>query len=100
MASAVPDGDYDESHLGEPVGACHVWTPRYVVGLDLWSGIYVFYDRIYFCGVEVERLVHHSIQISDSVGSLDSEPFGKSVSGCKQLREIGFLQLGKPGPRS
>jgi hypothetical protein len=46
----------------------------------LWTWIYILDDRIDFGGVKVKRLVHDTIQISNSVTSFDLEWFWKLIS--------------------
>ena len=43
--------------------------------------------------IEIERLVHHAIQIGDAVVSLDHERFGKLEAVLEQRGEVRLFQL-------
>src|SRR5579862_7673297 len=71
-AASVADLDHDESDVGErDVQLARIEGPRHA--LSLRTGIDVLDDRILLRLVEVERLVHHAVEVGDAVVGLDVE---------------------------
>ena len=84
MASAVAHRYHYEPNLSQPVHAREIRAPGNVVSLNLRARINVVADRINLRGVEIERLVHCSIQISNAISSFDLETLRKIVAGLEQ----------------
>ena len=91
MASTLTDGDHDETGLCQTVST-HAHTGKRIIdSLYLRPRIYIVDNRIDLGGIEIKRLVHHSVQIGHAIGGLHLEEFGKTVARQFQLREITFL---------
>ena len=92
VAAAVADLDDDEPELRErDVVAARVEGLGHALGLR--PGIDVGDDRILPRRVEVERLVHHAVEIGDAVVGLDRERLGELEAGVHQRRQVGRLEL-------
>ena len=91
VSAALSHGDDDESGLGETVRA-HAHAGEGIGdGLHLRSRVHVVDDGVRLGGVEVERFVHHAVEVGDPVGGLHCERLGEAVSGGEELGEVALL---------
>ena len=63
--------------------------------LGLRAGIDELDEGIFSGGIEVERLVHNTVEIGDAVFGFDFEGFGEFVAGFKKLRDVGGFEVEK-----
>ena len=65
---------------------CAARVERLGHALGLRARIDVRDDRVFLRRVEVERLVHHAVEIGDAVVGLDRERLGKLEAGFRAAR--------------
>ena len=85
MASALTYRDNDEPGLCETVCAYAHARERIIYGLHLRAWINVIHYRIDLCGVEVERFVHYSVEVGNSVRCLYRKELRELVSVGEEL---------------
>ena len=98
VAATVADGDDNHPELrqahfrgrgGEGLGH------RFGLG----TRVHVRHDRVLLRRVEVERLVHHAVEVGDPVRRLDRERLGELIAGLHQSGEVSLLEVQDLPPR-
>ena len=91
MPTSLSYRNHDKSGLCQTVCPDTHAPERIIHRLYLRPRIYIINDGIYLGRIKIERFIHHSIQISHSIGCFHLERFRKFVTGSFQGREITFL---------
>ncbi len=92
VAAAIAHFDDDEAVLCERrAGPAGIEGLGHALGLR--PGIDVGDDRILLRRIEVERLVHHAVDIRDAIVRLDRERLGELEAGFLQRRQVRRLEL-------
>ena len=93
MSAAVAHRHHDEAHLRQPVGAVHTAGEAFTYGFRLRAGIYVLDDWIFFGRVEIERFIHHTIEICDAVIGFYFKDFGEFIACSKKRTQVRCFQV-------
>ena len=92
VTTTVTYRNHDETSLCQAVGTnAHtgVWV---VCRLHLRAWIYIINDWIVLCRVKVKWLVHHTIEIGNTISRLHGKGFWELVAVSQKLREVALLE--------
>ena len=85
MTTSVTHRNDNETCLSQPIGTYGHFLERIDGSFDLRTRIDIVDDRIDLGRIEVEGLVHDTIEIGHAIGGLHLKGFRELITGCQQL---------------
>ena len=87
MTTTITQCYHYKTQLCQAIYTIHTLAECFVYSFSLWTRIYIFYDGIFFCRIEIEWLIHYTIKVCYTISCFNFKSLREFVTGIRRAMD-------------